>query len=121
MYSDGVVCDALLTAKLCDYAWLSASMGFQDSEAFYLSGRWSLRQQTPLDQVWSGLSVDTNEAKPTFGEFVPLLDVAGQKSRLLLLGPRLQPGLIQRASYDVGADDCGGGVARHLRCLDCWA
>lgn len=72
VYSDGVVCDALLTSKLCDYAWLSASTGFQDSEAFYLSGRWSLKQQTPLDQVWSGLSVDTNEAKPTFGEFVPL-------------------------------------------------
>jgi C1A family cysteine protease len=72
VYSDGVVCDALLTSKLCDYAWLSASMGFQDSKPFYLSGRWSLAQQTPLDQNWSGLSVDTNEAKPSFGEFVPV-------------------------------------------------
>jgi hypothetical protein len=72
VYSDGVVCDALLTSGLCNYAWLSASMGFQDSKTFYLSGRWSLAQQTPLDQNWSGLSVDTNEAKPTFGEFVPV-------------------------------------------------
>jgi C1A family cysteine protease len=72
VYSDGVVCDALLTSRLCDYAWLSASMGFEGSKAFYLSGRWSLAQQTPLDQNWSGLSVDTNEAKPTFGEFVPV-------------------------------------------------
>lgn len=71
VYSDGVVCDALLTSRLCDFAWLSASMGFQGSKAFYLSGRWSLAQQTPLDQNWSGLSVDTNEAKQTFGEFVP--------------------------------------------------
>jgi len=72
VYSDGVVCDALLTSGLCDFAWLSASMSFEGSKAFYLSGRWSLAQQTPLDQDWNGISVDTNEAKPTFGEFVPL-------------------------------------------------
>jgi hypothetical protein len=71
VYSDGVVCDALLSSGLCDYAWLSASMSFEGSKAFYLSGRWSLSQQTPLDQDWQGISVDTNEAKPTFGEFVP--------------------------------------------------
>jgi kumamolisin len=71
VYSDGVVCDALLSAGLCDYAWLSASRGFEGTKQFYLSGRWSLAQQTPLDQSWNGLSVDTNEAKPTFGEFVP--------------------------------------------------
>ena len=72
VYSDGVVCDALLTSGLCDFAWLSASMSFEGSKAFYLGGRWSLAQQTPLDQDWNGISVDTNEAKPTFGEFVPL-------------------------------------------------
>jgi hypothetical protein len=71
VYSDGVVCDALLSSGLCDYAWLSASMSFEGSKAFYLSGRWSLAQQVPVDQVWNGISVDTNEAKPTFGEFVP--------------------------------------------------
>ena len=71
VYSDGLVCDALLSSGLCDYAWLSASISFEGSKAFYRSGRWSLAQQTPLDQDWNGLSVDTNEAKPTFGEFVP--------------------------------------------------
>jgi Domain of unknown function (DUF1906) len=71
VYSDGVVCDALLSSGLCDFAWLSASMSFEDSKAFYSSGRWSLAQQVPVDQVWNGISVDTNEAKPTFGEFVP--------------------------------------------------
>jgi hypothetical protein len=75
VYSDGVVCDALLSSGLCDYAWLSASMSFEGSKAFYLSGRWSLAQQTPLDQDWNGISVDTNEAKSTFGEFVPVLSV----------------------------------------------
>jgi hypothetical protein len=72
VYSDGVVCDALMTSGLCDFAWLSASMSFEGSKAFYRSGRWSLAQQTPLDQDWNGISVDTNEAKPAFGEFVPL-------------------------------------------------
>jgi len=72
VYSDGVVCDALLTAGLCDFAWLSASMSFEGSKAFYLSNRWSLSQQTPLDQNWDGISVDINYAKPTFGEFVPV-------------------------------------------------
>jgi hypothetical protein len=71
VYSDGVVCDALLSSGLCDYAWLSASMSFEGSKAFYQSGRWSLAQQTPLDQDWNGISVDTDEAKPSFGEFVP--------------------------------------------------
>src|SRR6516164_7637437 len=28
VYSDGVVCDALLNDGLCDFAWLSASTGF---------------------------------------------------------------------------------------------
>jgi hypothetical protein len=71
VYSDGVICDALLSSGLCDYAWLSASTSFEGSQAFYQSGRWSLAQQTPVDQNWNGLSVDTNEAKSTFGEFVP--------------------------------------------------
>jgi kumamolisin len=71
VYSDGLVCDTLLSAGLCDYAWLSASKAFEDTKQFYLAGRWSLAQQTPTDQNWNGLSVDTNEAKLTFGEFVP--------------------------------------------------
>lgn len=71
VYSDGVVCDALLSSGLCDYAWLSASRGFEGSKAFYSSNRWSLAQQTPIDQDWNGISIDTNEAKPDFGQFVP--------------------------------------------------
>jgi hypothetical protein len=68
VYSDGVVCEALLSAGLCDFAWLSASTSFPETKQFYLSGRWSLAQLAPTED-WSGLSVDLNQAKPTFGEF----------------------------------------------------
>jgi hypothetical protein len=74
VYSDGVVCDALLSAGQCDFAWLSASMGFEGSKQFYASGRWALAQQTPLDQNWNGIKVDVNEFKNSFGQFLPIFD-----------------------------------------------
>jgi hypothetical protein len=70
-YSDGVVCDALLSNGLCDFAWLSASMGFEGSKQFYASDRWALAQRTPINQNWNGIKVDVNEFKNTFGQFVP--------------------------------------------------
>ena len=69
VYSDGVVCEALLDAKLCDYAWLSASTSFDGSKAFDKSGRWALAQRK-VDQSWNGLSIDTNDAKEDFGAFI---------------------------------------------------
>ena len=71
VYSDGVICDALLSSGQCSFAWLSASTSFAGSRAFYDSGRWALAQKTPVDQNWNGLSVDINEAKPAFGAFTP--------------------------------------------------
>jgi Domain of unknown function (DUF1906) len=71
VYSDGIVCDALLSAGLCEYAWLSASMAFAGSQQFYKSGRWALAQKTPIDQDWGGISVDVNESRDDFGQFVP--------------------------------------------------
>jgi len=68
VYSDGVVCDALLDDRLCDHAWLSASSAFPGSKDFDRSGRWSLAQRR-IDLNWSGLSVDTNDAKDDFGAF----------------------------------------------------
>lgn len=68
VYSNGIVCDALLRAGLCQHAWLSASMAFEGSTAFYDSGRWSLAQRQ-IDIDWENLSVDINEAKSDFGEF----------------------------------------------------
>ena len=68
VYSDGVVCDALLSGGACDYAWLSASTSFPGSKDFDRSGRWALAQRR-VDLVWSGLSVDTNDAKPDIGAF----------------------------------------------------
>jgi peptidoglycan hydrolase-like protein with peptidoglycan-binding domain len=68
VYSDGVVCDALLDDRLCDHAWLSASSAFPGSKYFDRGGRWSLAQRR-IDLNWSGLSVDTNDAKDDFGAF----------------------------------------------------
>ena len=69
VYSDGVVCDALLSSGACEYAWLSASTAFPGSKEFDRSGRWALAQRK-VDLDWSGLSVDTNDAKPDFGAFL---------------------------------------------------
>ena len=68
VYSDGVICDALLTTGLCDHAWLSASTSFEGSGAFAASNRWSLWQRR-VDIDWDGLSIDTNDAKAEFGAF----------------------------------------------------
>ncbi len=68
VYSDGVVCAALLDAGLIEYAWLSASTAFEGSKQFYNSNRWSLAQKK-VDLDWNGVSVDTNEAKTDFGAF----------------------------------------------------
>ena len=69
VYSDGVVCDALLSSGACEYAWLSASTAFPGSKDFDRSGKWALAQRR-VDLDWSGLSVDTNDAKPDFGAFL---------------------------------------------------
>ena len=45
VYSDGIVCDALLGEGLCDYAWLSASSSFPGTRDFDRSGRWALAQR----------------------------------------------------------------------------
>ena len=59
----------MLDAGLCDFAWLSASTSFEGSKDFDRSGRWVLAQRK-IDQNWSGLSVDTNDAKADFGGFL---------------------------------------------------
>jgi hypothetical protein len=70
VYSNGLVCETLLDEGVCSYTWLSASKAFAGTRDFYRTGRWNLAQTTPLDQNWSGLSVDVNEAKADIGEFV---------------------------------------------------
>lgn len=68
-YSDGVILQALLADGLIDYAWLSASRGFEGSEAFYESGAWALAQDPHIDIPWDHLSIDLDEAKEDFGQF----------------------------------------------------
>jgi hypothetical protein len=69
-YSDGAILDALLAEGWIDYAWLSASRGFAGSAAFYASGRWALAQNPQIDMDWDGLSIDLNESRNDFGQFV---------------------------------------------------
>jgi hypothetical protein len=69
LYSDGVICKAMLDQGLCDLAWLSASRGFPGSKAFYASRRWALAQDPRVDQDWNGLSIDLNESQGDFGAF----------------------------------------------------
>jgi hypothetical protein len=69
VYSNGLVCETLLDEGICTYTWLSASKSFAGTRDFYRTGRWNLSQTTPLDQNWSGLSVDVDEAKDDFGAF----------------------------------------------------
>ena len=105
-YSDGVVCDALLSTGLCDFAWLSASMGFEGSKQFYASGRWALAQQIPLGQNWNGIKIDVNEVKNTFGEFVPSSSRVGsvlELSNIFSLFPNLMGRSQRELTVDLAA------------------
>ena len=76
LYSCGVVLAAMLDEGRCDLAWLSASRGFEGSQAFYESRRWALAQDPHVDQVWNGLSIDVDEANGDFGAFRVVVPVA---------------------------------------------
>src|SRR5712671_1887233 len=91
VYSDGVVCDALLSDGLCEYAWLSASTAFPGSKDFDRSGRWALAQRK-VDVDWSGLSIDTNDAKDDFGAFR-----LGVTARVAIARPSMAPGAVAAA------------------------
>jgi len=73
VYSNGVICDALWSAGLCPYTWLSASSSFEGTAEFYASGHWTLAQKTPVDIDWDGLSIDNDEAAADFGAFSNLV------------------------------------------------
>lgn len=62
-YANGSALDALLDAKLIQYAWLSASLGFHGSREFLKTDRWHLQQEVPIDLNWGGVSVDTNKVQ----------------------------------------------------------
>ncbi len=75
VYSDGLVCKAMLDEGICTYTWLSASTSFTGTADFYRSERWNMTQMTPTDQDWSGVSVDVNavRADGNYGNFfVPI-------------------------------------------------
>jgi Domain of unknown function (DUF1906) len=68
-YSNGTTLDALLDSNLIDYAWLSASRGFDGSQAFYEHGRWAIAQDPHIDIDWEGIKIDLDETKNDFGQF----------------------------------------------------
>jgi hypothetical protein len=82
VYSDGVVCAAMLDRNMCDYTWLSASRDFPGSQAFYESGRWAIAQNPDIDQNWNGLSVDVDETRADFGAFRVAQALSAQSSAL---------------------------------------
>src|SRR5258708_53161 len=96
VYSDGVVCDALLSSGACEYAWLSASTAFPGSREFDRSGRWAVAQRK-VDLDWSGLSVDTNDAKPDFGAF--LVGAAAPAGRAMAARMAAEPPSIPQSGW----------------------
>ena len=66
-YGDGLACETLLAAKLCEFTWLSASTSYPGTEAFYKSKHWNLAQG--LTTNYGGLSADPNEVNGEFGAF----------------------------------------------------
>jgi hypothetical protein len=67
VYGSGLVCQGLLAAGLCSYAWLTNSTGFQGYKQFYASKRWNLAQHLP--KYYGKLQADPNEAAADFGAF----------------------------------------------------
>lgn len=68
-YSNGSTLEALLDAKLIDYAWVSASTSFHGSKEFLKTDRWHLAQRL-VDKNWDGVSTDTNDVQGgDFGAF----------------------------------------------------
>jgi hypothetical protein len=67
VYGDGLACERLLAANLCDFTWLSASSSYPDTAVFYRSKRWNLAQGPTAS--YGGLSADPDEVNGEFGAF----------------------------------------------------
>jgi len=76
-YGNGLVLARLLDAGLCNYAWISQSMGHHESKQFKASGRWTLAQRLPSSLCGIGVDVDDlNSTANGFGAFSPLQPIA---------------------------------------------
>lgn len=70
-YGNGLVLRRLLAQGLCDFAWLSQSLGHAESREFKASNDWTLFQHLPSSLC--GIGVDVDELNPAaaggFGAF----------------------------------------------------
>lgn len=80
-YGNGLVLQGLLSAGLCEFAWLSQSTGHRGSKAFKASGKWSLFQRLPSTICDIGVDVDDlNPNLTEFGQFDDLDDIQAARS-----------------------------------------
>jgi hypothetical protein len=69
VYGSGAVCEAVMAAQLADFPWLSCSLGWSGSRAYFSSNRWVLRQHVPA--TIAGIDCDPDDANGGFGDFAP--------------------------------------------------
>jgi hypothetical protein len=69
VYGSGAVCEAVMAAQLADFPWLSCSLGWSGSPAYFSSNRWVLRQHVPA--TIAGIDCDPDDANGDFGDFAP--------------------------------------------------
>jgi Domain of unknown function (DUF1906) len=69
VYGSGAVCEAVMAAQLADFPWLSCSLGWSGSRAYFSSNRWVLRQHVPA--TIAGIDCDPDDANGDFGDFAP--------------------------------------------------
>lgn len=69
VYGSGLVCSRVLSARLADLAWLSASMGWRESREFLASGAWSLAQKLPARV--GHFDFDPDDVRGDCGAFIP--------------------------------------------------
>jgi glycoside hydrolase-like protein len=69
VYGSGAVCEAVMAAQLADFPWLSCSLGWSGSRAYFSSNKWALRQHVPA--TIAGIDCDPDDANGDFGDFAP--------------------------------------------------
>lgn len=95
VYGSGNVCQAVLAASLADLSWLSCSMGWGGSRAYFAANDWALRQHVPAPLC--GIDCDADDANGEFGDFVPF----APPPTTALQTDAAKPGLLERVAGEV--------------------
>jgi subtilisin family serine protease len=75
VFSDALVCEALLRRGACDYAWLIKPASRTDSGGVDRGAHWAMAERD-IAQDWEGLSVNVSEAAEEIGTFTALTETA---------------------------------------------